>query len=329
MHPYSMPRSRRSLSKLPSLLVAGFMLAISFFVTPAVNAQNSEVTGAIEGKVTNSQKPNEPIANASVQIVNLDSDVPTATKTDASGHFMRPNLPPGRYKIIVKAPNFKDYESDKAQRVDITVTRGVVPVPIALEPLTAAATTPPTTPAEPSQPGVTPSPAPAASPAPKVVSSELADETNISTEMNNKDARRGGGYRENEVSTLPLGGTTLTRSFDELALLVPGVAPPPQTGGDVAGPGVGPGVGSAGQFAVNGMRSRANNFTVDGSDNNDEDIGVRRQGFFSLVPQPIESIQEYRVTTLLAPAQYGRNFGAQVNAVSKSGGNQIHGTLFG
>src|SRR6185503_18499048 len=75
--------------------------------------------------------------------------------------------------------------------------------------------------------------------------------------------------------------------------------------------------------------SRANNFTVDGSDNNDEDIGVRRQGFVSLIPQPIDSIQEYHVTTLLAPAQFGRNIGAQVNAVSKSGGDQIHGTIYG
>src|SRR5438128_1426014 len=132
-----------------------------------------------------------------------------------------------------------------------------------------------------------------------------------------------------QVEALPLGGTTLTRSFDELALLLPGVAPPPETQGGVSGPGIGPGVGSAGQFAVNGMRSRGNNFTVDGSDNNDEDIGVRRQGFFSLVPQPIESIQEFRVISALAPAQYGRNFGAQVNAVSKSGGNKIHGTVYG
>jgi hypothetical protein len=103
------------------------------------------------------------------------------------------------------------------------------------------------------------------------------------------------------VTTLPLGGITISRSFDELALLLPGVAPPPQTLGSVAGPGVGAGVGSAGQFSVNGLRSRGNNFTVDGSDNNDEDIGVRRQGFVALIPQPIESVQEYQVITLLAP----------------------------
>jgi hypothetical protein len=128
---------------------------------------------------------------------------------------------------------------------------------------------------------------------------------------------------------LPLGSSTFTRTFDELALLLPGVAPPPQTLGSVAGPGVGAGVGSAGQFAVNGLRSRANNFTVDGSDNNDEDIGVRRQGFVALNSQPIESVKEYQAITLLAPAQFGRNIGAQVNAVSKSGGSSTHGTIYG
>src|SRR5205085_4836961 len=110
---------------------------------------------------------------------------------------------------------------------------------------------------------------------------------------------------------------------------LPDVALPPQTIGGGSGPGVGAGVGTSGQFSANGLRSRANNFTVDGSDNNDEDIGVRRQGFFALVPQPVESIKEYQVVTLLAPAQYGRNIGAQVNAISRSGGSSHHGTVYG
>src|SRR6185295_3051057 len=37
----------------------------------------------------------------------------------------------------------------------------------------------------------------------------------------------------------------------------------------------------------------------------------------------------YQAITLLAPAQFGRNIGAQVNAVSKSGGNETHGALYG
>src|SRR5256885_5517502 len=112
-------------------------------------------------------------------------------------------------------------------------------------------------------------------------------------------------------------------------MLCLGAPPPPQTLGSVAGPGVGAGVGTAGQFAVNGLRSRANNFTVDGSDNNDEDVGVRRQGFVALAPQPIESLQEFQIITALADARFGRNIGGQVNALTKSGGTQNHGMFYG
>ncbi|MGH9936170.1 MAG: hypothetical protein ACREAM_07990, partial [Blastocatellia bacterium] len=120
---------------------------------------------------------------------------------------------------------------------------------------------------------------------------------------------------------------TAIRSFDDLALLAAGVAPPPQVRG-VAGPGIGAGIGTAGQFSVNGLRARSNNFTVDGSDNNDEDVGVRRQGFVALVPQSVESIKEIQIVTHLWDAEHGRSFGSQVNAVSKSGTNFFHGQLY-
>ena len=181
-----------------------------------------------------------------------------------------------------------------------------MPVPVQLDPATAATAT--------------------TTPTPALLTEEDSD---VRARLNTADARRGDSFTEIEIVTLPLGATTFVRTFDELALLLPGVAPPPQTIGNVAGPGVGAGVGSAGQFSANGLRSRGNNFTVDGSDNNDEDIGVRRQGYVALVPQPIESIQEYQVITLLAPAEFGRNIGAQVNAVSKSGGSKTHGTVYG
>ncbi|NDD62750.1 MAG: hypothetical protein EBZ36_02030, partial [Acidobacteria bacterium] len=103
--------------------------------------------------------------------------------------------------------------------------------------------------------------------------------------------------------------------------------PPPEVKG-VAGPGLGPGIGTPGQFSVNGMRARSNNFTVDGSDNNDEDIGVRRQGFTALVPQSIESVREIQIVTSLWDAEQGRSSGSQVNAVSQSGTNRVHGALY-
>ncbi|MEK6335430.1 MAG: TonB-dependent receptor [Acidobacteriota bacterium] len=244
------------------------------------------------------------LKGALVEIINQQTGVVITLRTDYRGRFYQGLLIPGIYRIRVSTTGYQTKEV--VQRLKITYTGEVVPVPVALDPAPAI-----------------PPPVAAATPAPAVA------DTDIRASIITVDGRRSGSFAEEEVTTLPLGGTTFVRTFDELALLLPGVAPPPQTLGSVAGPGVGSGVGSAGQFAVNGLRSRGNNFTVDGSDNNDEDIGVRRQGFLALIPQPIESVQEYQVITLLAPAQFGRNIGGQVNAVSKSGGSKIHGTVYG
>jgi hypothetical protein len=127
------------------------------------------------------------------------------------------------------------------------------------------------------------------------------------------------------IESLPLAGI---RSIDSLALLLPGVFPAPETLSR-GGPGLSPGLGTAGQFSVNGLRSRENNFTVDGSDNNDEDVGVRRQGFVTVFPQTIESLSEFQVITALGEARFGRAIGGQINAVSKIGGNGFHGDVYG
>ena len=127
------------------------------------------------------------------------------------------------------------------------------------------------------------------------------------------------------MEALPVAGL---RNFDTFALLAPGVAPPPDTP-NARGPGVSPGLGTAGQFSVNGLRSRENSFTVDGSDNNDEDIGTRRQGFVALATQSIESISEFQIITALGDARFGRNIGGQLNALTKSGSAQFHGSTYG
>ncbi|HEV7395022.1 MAG TPA: carboxypeptidase-like regulatory domain-containing protein [Pyrinomonadaceae bacterium] len=261
------------------------------------------VTGAFEGIVSDSQT-GAPLKGATVEIVNQASGLGHQLNTDYRGRFYQGLLIPGIYVVRVSLTGYQTREV--LQRLRITYAGEVVPIPVALDP---ALVLPPA--------GATPTPP------------LTAEDIDIRASITRIDGRRSGSFGEEEVTMLPLGGVTITRTFDELALLLPGVAPPPQTLGSVAGPGVGAGVGSAGQFSVNGLRSRGNNFTVDGSDNNDEDIGVRRQGFIALIPQSLESIQEYQVITLLAPASFGRNIGAQVNAVSKSGGSKFHGTFYG
>jgi hypothetical protein len=302
--------------------ILAFGLFICFILATPAKAQNN-LTGAFEGTVFDSTNPNVPIVGAIVQFTYRVNGVQTARRTDRDGRFYQGLLAPGDYSIRVTATGYRSKElfrSIFATRINV-----VIPVPVPLDPEVAAIPTA----VQPVSPSPNPTPATQPSPTPIAQPEEEGKERPIAEDINTSNAQRGGAFPEKEASTLPLGATTLVRTFDELALLLPGVAPPPQTIDNGFGPGVGAGVGSAGQFAVNGLRSRANNFTVDGSDNNDEDIGVRRQGFLALVPQPIESIQEYQVITLLAPAQYGRNIGAQVNAISKSGSIGTHGTAYG
>jgi hypothetical protein len=302
-----------------SLKVMVFLSIVSVLVMARGTYGQDTVTGAFQGRVTDSQT-GDLLQGANVEITNIQTSLTHRTQTDNFGTFYEGELLPGEYKIRVALAGYKTKEVMRTLK--IANAREVVPVPVSLVPAGPAIpiATPTATPTATST--ATPTASALPTPAPG------AEDTEILAGINRLDGRRSGSFSEEEVSALPLSPHT-SRSFDDFALLVNGVAPPPQTLGSVAGPGVGAGVGSAGQFSVNGLRSRANNFTVDGSDNNDEDIGVRRQGFVALVPQPIESIQEYQLTTLLAPAQFGRNIGAQVNAVSKSGGNEIHGAWYG
>ncbi|HEX8179490.1 MAG TPA: carboxypeptidase-like regulatory domain-containing protein, partial [Pyrinomonadaceae bacterium] len=251
-------------SRFRSLLLPIFISAACALLFVRAGRTQDTVTGAFEGTVTNSQT-GAPIADATALIINQQTNLVITKQTDSRGRFYQGLLAPGLYTIRVTATGYEPREV--VQRLFITRTGEVVPVPVSLDPASTAAAT------------ATPTPAPPLG----------AEETDIRARINATDAQRGDSFTEEELIALPLGGRTIVRTFDELALLLPGVAPPPQTLGSVAGPGVGAGVGSAGQFAVNGLRSRANNFTVDGSDNNDEDIGVRRQGFVALNSQPLES----------------------------------------
>ncbi len=74
-------------------------------------------------------------------------------------------------------------------------------------------------------------------------------------------------------------------------------------------------------FVVNGARTRSNNFTIDGANNNDQSLSTARA---TLVR---EAIQEVNIVTNNFSAEYGRNSGSYINVITKSGTNQIHGTV--
>jgi hypothetical protein len=83
-------------------------------------------------------------------------------------------------------------------------------------------------------------------------------------------------------------------------------------------------------FYVNGSSNTSNNFQMDGADVNN--FGSSRAGTFLQqggipIPNP-DAIQEFKIQTSLYDAGYGRGAGANVEVVTKSGTNQLHGSVF-
>jgi hypothetical protein len=132
-------------------------------------------------------------------------------------------------------------------------------------------------------------------------------------------AELGGTLTEQTIESLPVNG----RDYTKLIYLNPGVAGSPDQISDSPG--------SFGTFSMNGSRGRANNFLLDGTDMNDgfrNDPAINEAGVFGdpATILPIDAVAELRVISN-TEAEYGRNSGAIVNIVTKSGTNQLHGSL--
>jgi hypothetical protein len=115
------------------------------------------------------------------------------------------------------------------------------------------------------------------------------------------------------LTTFP--GILENQGLDFLALSVPGVVNNRDLGfSNTNGTG----------FAVNGLRGRSNDQQIDGQNNNDNSVAGP-----SLAVSDPEFVSEYQITTSNFGAEYGRNSGSVVNIVTKSGSNNLHGSLYG
>jgi len=149
---------------------------------------------------------------------------------------------------------------------------------------------------------------------------QVVEVTGAAPLLQTENASVGQVISKEAVQSLPLNG----RNFVQLAILAPGV-----TGLDYAQPNtinsgrrpdeLRPG-GTA--IAANGARSTSNQVLVDGIDNTE----MISQTF--IVRPAVEGIQEFKVLTNNAGAEYGRSAGAVVVITSKSGSNAFHGSLF-
>ena len=116
------------------------------------------------------------------------------------------------------------------------------------------------------------------------------------------------------IENLPLNG----RNPTQLMQLVAGVQADPQNSNvtsDTTYPGVTP-------VSVNGGRANTTNYILDGAQNNDH---------YSNAPNPMpnpDALQEFSVQTNTFSAEFGRNVGGIVNAVTRSGTNELHGSAF-
>src|SRR5690348_6723807 len=122
---------------------------------------------------------------------------------------------------------------------------------------------------------------------------------------------------EKMVVDLPLAA----RNFTQIVGLNPGVSQEVNNATDI-----GRGSGGLSNFSTGGSPQKDNNYQMDGVGTND----IQNSGTFSggvAIPNP-DTIQEFRVLTNQYDASYGRNGGAQINVITKSGSNQFHGSLF-
>jgi len=142
--------------------------------------------------------------------------------------------------------------------------------------------------------------------------SETVTVSSTGEELITKDqAQISTSFETRKIEELPSNGAG--GGLDTLALLAPGVVASRNSGVNTDGAGL----------SVNGNRGRSNNFQIDGSDNNDLSIGGP-----ALFVDNQSQVAEYQIITNNFSAQYGRNSGAVVNIVTKSGGNDFHGDLF-
>jgi hypothetical protein len=228
------------------------------------------------------------ITGAQVKLVDIDRDASTSVTTNNTGLYTFPSVRPGRYRMEVVVAGFKV----------VNVTGVTVNVQDHLEQNF------------------------------KLVVGSVSESITVEGGAPLVDTESGTVSTvvdRNFAENLPMNG----RSFQTLIQLTPGVVLTTNNGVDT------------GQFSVNGQRANSNYWTVDGVSAN---IGINAGatagsgmagtlgpasvfgGTNSLVS--VDALQEFRIQTSTYAPEFGRQPGAQISIVTRSGTNQFHGTAF-
>ncbi|HEU4390367.1 MAG TPA: TonB-dependent receptor [Blastocatellia bacterium] len=291
--------------KQPSLLLFSISALLISIVAPLALGQTIKST--IVGTVTD--PGGAVVGGATITVTNVNTGIERNVTTKEDGTYVVPLLDVGIYRVTAHADGFKDTTLESI----VLMIGERLPVDIQLKQTAGT--------------------------------SEVVNITAEPPILQSESSDRGSVITGREVTELPISG----RNFTLLATLTPGVARGANVGFGGAGPDSrqfnngdpragdgGPGStnaqgdtptarfarSGAGTLIVNGQRPTNNNFSLDGVDNNEPQFGT-----IGVFPNP-DAIAEFKISTSIPAAEVGRAAGAVINTITKSGGNDLHGSLY-
>ncbi len=239
-------------------------------------------TARIQGTVADSA--GAVVAGATIKVVSVSTGREVSAISASDGTYSLLSLQPGKYQVEVTQSSFKTTK----QEITLEVAQ-VATLDFSLE---AGAV------------------------------SETVTVTDDVPQVDSGTSAIGEVIQGREAVELPLNG----RNVLELARLTPGVTQgiPGGFATGVSGNAETYRARNTGGAAlsINGQRTQANNFLLDGVDNNESLVNT-----INVFPSA-EAVQEFRVQTSVAPAEFGRGGGGIINSVVKSGRNQFYGSAF-
>jgi hypothetical protein len=266
-----------------------------------------QILGAITGTVKDASGAAVP--GATVKAINTATNLEVSAKTESNGSYLVPNLPAGTYVLAITKEGFETeshtevlVNSERTTTVNGSLQVGAVATTV------------------------------------KVGAVAL---------MNQVDTTNGYVVDQATIQETPLA----TGSFTQLAIMSPGVH-----ADFVSGAGANAGLGNQG-ITANGQRETSNSFSLNGISTNNlfngnstsqvgenrfvlntgENFGaggsIQSVSVYNAIGQalptpPVEAIQEISVNAAMYDATQGANSGAHISVITKSGTNQIHGTLY-
>ena len=281
---------------------------------PALFAQNAVVLGTVY------DAKGQPMPGITVLLENNATGFTRIAITGADGSYTIPEVPPADGYIVTASRDGADLDKRTNIAVNVGDERSILPplretappppTPVVeTQPAAAAPTTEPGG-AQPAQPAPTPAPQPVAT-GPAPVAAGRAPVPRISNPIVRNETTQtsiGGVITGDQLRSLPL----YNRNFLVLGLLTPN-AHDVEAGSALTGA----------SFSISGQRPSSNNFLLDGIDN------VASSSNQAIPFQVNDAIQEFRVTSMTANAEYGRGAGGVVSVVTRRGTNQLHGAVFG